>query len=273
MPPSRSSPSTPSPTKFSQVDYSLPPAFLALLNEPLESTLDRLLPISTSPRAVSNPPGPGLATTRVAAASTPSHPFIQAMAAAPNTLTEKGGHAYRETVSPLVDLFFDMVPGLKTQRLNQLLANAWAVDPSRRAFLSSSGRVWLTRSTMQIIIHARSIHEGKGMEDMFYRCMAWVWAHHPRTMLAKCAIPHNNLSSTDAHYSLHLITDPTCVRDRSKARDEAKAERDLERRVRYDLGVLALDADGNVEVPHEEKEKYPPRPHGCFKEQVPRVVI
>lgn len=41
------------------------------------------------------------------------------------------------------------------------------------------------RSTLRIIFHARSIHEGKGSKTAFFRCVAWLWNNHPRTLLAK----------------------------------------------------------------------------------------
>jgi hypothetical protein len=38
---------------------------------------------------------------------------------------------------------------------------------------------------MKIVFHARSIHEGKGFEEGFFRAMAWVFEHHPKTLLEK----------------------------------------------------------------------------------------
>jgi len=95
---------------------------------------------------------------------------------------------------------------------------------------------------MRIIFHARSIHEGKGFKIGFFRCVAWLYDNHPRTLFA----------------NLHLIVDPTCERARSKKRDAAKAERKLA----ANKGVAVLDDEGEIEKAAEPE--YPPRPHGSF---------
>lgn len=110
-------------------------------------------------------------------------------------------------------------------------------------------RIRANDSTLRLVFHARSIHEGKGAEEESIRALAWVWTHHPRTFLA----------------NLHILVDPTCKRDRSKARDEAKGKRLAEKALK-DGKVVALNEDGSMEVDEEEPMEYPARPHGTYKE-------
>jgi hypothetical protein len=67
-----------------------------------------------------------------------------------------------------------------------------------------------------------------------------------------------------------MIVRPTCIRHRSKKRDEAKAEQDAGRaETKADQeyrGPRVLGEDGDVEVIEEEKLEYPSRPHGSFDE-------
>jgi hypothetical protein len=79
---------------------------------------------------------------------------------------------------------------------------------------------------------------------VFFRCAAWLYDKHPRTLLT----------------NLHLLVDPTCDRPRSKKRDAAKAERKLE----ANAGVEVLDDEGEVNDEAEDAPAYPPRPHGSF---------
>lgn len=102
----------------------------------------------------------------------------------------------------------------------------------------------LTSSTVKLIFHARSIHEGKGAEEESFQALAWLWQHHPRTFLA----------------NLHMLVDPTCKRDRSKVRDEAKAKRLAEQALKR--GKVPEDEVMAEEDPIE----YPSRPHGTYKE-------
>ena len=71
----------------------------------------------------------------------------------------------------LPSLFFQLAPKVKTDLLHKLLKNAWEKD---------------SLSTLRIIWQARSIHEGKGIRDeIFYSCLACLYANHPRTLCEK----------------------------------------------------------------------------------------
>ncbi|KAK4687558.1 hypothetical protein P7C73_g2568, partial [Tremellales sp. Uapishka_1] len=213
-------------------DYSLPTSFLALLSAPLASTIDSLIPHT-----------PHTLTSPVTAPVTPA-PFLQALVNVPDTQTDKGAAAFSSSHAPLVDLFFDFTPGVEAEHLFDLLGKAWNQDAV---------------STLKVIFHARSIHEGKGYKDGAFRALAWVWEKHPRTLLA----------------NLHLLVDETCARPRSKKRDAEKAmnaEQAIKKVKTGDNGdrtmeVLMLDEDGEV-VDEEVKPEYPPRPHGSFNDLI-----
>lgn len=113
----------------------------------------------------------------------------------------------------------------------------------------------LTCSTVQIILQGRSIHEGKSMEEETYTAFAWMWDNHPRTLLA----------------NLHLLVEPTCKRLKSKAREEAKEKRALEKALSTGVDIISIDDDDKMEVEaadeqDEQEQEYPARPHGAYKE-------
>jgi hypothetical protein len=59
-----------------------------------------------------------------------------------------------------------------------------------------------------------------------------------------------------------MLVDPTCKRDRSKARDVKRAEAVS----RANEGIETLDEKGDIEDNLEKLPEYPPRPHGTFDE-------
>lgn len=102
----------------SSLDWSLPESFHPLLLLPLLEVIDTLLPatsLSRAPILVATPPPPA--------------PFIEALKRQPDALTDNGALAYTSTGSPLVDLFFELTPGVNVSRLFNLLESAWEEDP------------------------------------------------------------------------------------------------------------------------------------------------
>ncbi|OCF56291.1 hypothetical protein L486_06232 [Kwoniella mangroviensis CBS 10435] len=216
-------------------DWTLPPTFLSLLATPPERIIDSLVPFK--------PPTFTPASTSTSnSTSTPSAPFINAMKKAPDTLTEKGAQAYSSTGSALVDLFNDFAPGMGVEPLHELLEKAWKED---------------SEATLKLIFQGRSIHEGKGWKEGFYRACAWLWEYHPRTFLE----------------NLHIIVDPTCKRPRDPKRDEERRKRREERAAANNNGIVDLDEDGNVELDVPEDYEYPFRPHGTFKDLTELLIL
>jgi hypothetical protein len=101
------------------LDYSLPLSFADTLLQPYEEMIDALLgPLD--PSFVSVPAKDG-----------PKVPFLSAMATTGDTITPKGALAHKSTDSPIVDLFYELTPGVKSDRLYELLEAAWKKDPKR----------------------------------------------------------------------------------------------------------------------------------------------
>lgn len=99
-------------------NWALPSAFLGLLNLPPNQAIDQLIPTRSQSTSTQSAEVPG----------TSSNPFIEALKKIPDTLTEKGALAHKTTDSPLVDLFFDLAPGIESDRLYKLLEAAWTED-------------------------------------------------------------------------------------------------------------------------------------------------
>lgn len=99
-------------------NWELPSAFLGLLNLPPDQAIDQLIPTQSRSAFTQSAEVPG----------TSSYPFIEALKNIPDTLTEKGALAHKTTDSPLVDLFFDLAPGIESDRLYKLLEAAWTED-------------------------------------------------------------------------------------------------------------------------------------------------
>jgi hypothetical protein len=118
--------------------------------------------------------------------------------------------------------------------------------------------------TMKMIFQARSIHEGKGYQEGFYRAMSWVYENHPLTFFTKYVFTilfPICLLSLALRNSLHLIVNPTCQRQRDKARDARLAKKRMETKGKDDMGVVEMD-DEDL----EELKQYPARPHGSYDE-------
>ncbi|KAL4079007.1 hypothetical protein J3A83DRAFT_4356044 [Scleroderma citrinum] len=100
-------------------------------------------------------------------------------------LTENYSPAFGSTQSPTLDAFMGLRPGIVGHAVDRLLGNAWAHDPAL---------------TLRIIWHCRSIHDGKGEKELFYRAYGWLYENHPRTAI------HN----------LQYLVTPLCPRPKDK---------------------------------------------------------
>ncbi|WRT69243.1 uncharacterized protein IL334_006227 [Kwoniella shivajii] len=218
-------------TRRTTRDWSLPPDFLSLLATPPSSLINTLIPL--------HPPASPSAPK---ASPSPTAPFISALKKAPDTVTEKGAEAHASTNSPLVDLFSDFTPGIGAEKLCELLEKAWKED---------------SLATLKIVYQARSIHQGKGWKDGFYRAASWIWEKHPRTLLE----------------NLHLIVDPTCERPRDAVRDAKQQKQRESASAAANNGVLDLDDEGNIDVGQGPEDQYPPRPHGSFKDLTDLLIL
>lgn len=111
-----------------------------------------------------------------------SHPFITALkrpsspwqhdtgalAIANLSLTDNSAVAHLSTLSPLVDLFHSLSSPITTSSSYDEFEAAWQADPL---------------GTVRIIVHARSIPQGKGDRVASYHGLLWLWEKSPRTLL------------------------------------------------------------------------------------------
>ena len=87
----------------------------------------------------------------------PTNPLMEALEInSHRTVTTNDAKAYDSTLDPVLDAFYTMRPWSEDVQLQRNLRKSWAVDPE---------------STLKIIWNARSIHDGKGTKEIFYR---WV---------------------------------------------------------------------------------------------------
>ncbi|KAE8538801.1 hypothetical protein D1P53_005166 [Cryptococcus gattii VGV] len=212
-------------------NWALPSAFLGLLNLPPNQAIDQLIPTRSQSNFTQSAEVPG----------TSSHPFIEALKKIPDTLTEKGALAHKTTDSPLVDLFFDLAPGIESDRLYKLLEAAWTED---------------SLATLKIIFHSRSIHEGKGFKDGFYRAMAWLWDEHPRTFIE----------------NLHFIVDHTCPPPINEKKESKKRQKREKQQLKKG-DVLELNDEGDIDLGEEIPSQYSSRPHGTFDDLLDLLVL
>uniref|UniRef100_D8PPY1 DUF2828 domain-containing protein n=2 Tax=Schizophyllum commune (strain H4-8 / FGSC 9210) TaxID=578458 RepID=D8PPY1_SCHCM len=85
------------------------------------------------------------------------------------TRTAKGAPALSSTTDAVLDAFHGIDGHASAAEIARLLAASWAVDPAR---------------TLRVIWYTRSIHDGKGEREAFYRAFAWLYEAHPRTAIA-----------------------------------------------------------------------------------------
>ncbi|KAH6910197.1 hypothetical protein BKA70DRAFT_1272437 [Coprinopsis sp. MPI-PUGE-AT-0042] len=99
----------------------------------------------------------------------PKNALIDALAGTANrTLTENLATALKSTLSPVPDAFNNVNQGADGRTITKHLNEAWAED---------------TRLTLRIIWCLRSIPDGKGSKEAFYRAFGWLLKNHPRTAI------------------------------------------------------------------------------------------
>ncbi|KAJ3553256.1 hypothetical protein NP233_g12688 [Leucocoprinus birnbaumii] len=123
------------------------------------------------------------------AAKTSSNPMINALLQQRpednQKYTQNRAQAYASTGSATLDAFNSLSPW-SFKEVNQALDKAWAEDPAL---------------TLRLIWNMRSIHDGKGELELFYRAFGWLYDHHPRTALT----------------NLHWLVTPVCTSGKDKA--------------------------------------------------------
>lgn len=132
---------SPSNSTASSQEVTLPlipelfdPNFLNVLLPPKKG--DDLVAISTQVSAVANPMMDALQKT------------------AHQTFTDNGAPAYSSTLSPTLDAFMGVDSAASPETINDLLNKSWRSDPDL---------------TLRIIWNLRSIPDGKGDKDLFFR--------------------------------------------------------------------------------------------------------
>ena len=141
-------------------------------------TIDRAPTTSTTPAAV--------------------NPVINALKAfSRRTFTDNGAPAYNSTNSAILDAFNNLSKLTPDSDVPKYLSDSWAEDPEL---------------TLRLIWTLRSIPDGKGLKEIFYRCVyivldpsaflhfynrafGWLYKNHPRTAIS----------------NLHLLVEPVCL--------------------------------------------------------------
>ncbi|CAA7260377.1 unnamed protein product [Cyclocybe aegerita] len=155
----------------------------------------------------------------------PKNPMMEALkAVAHQTLTANGAPAYDSTLSPTLDAFSGLTRYTYGSRVGKLLDDAWKEDPGL---------------TLRLIWSLRSIHDGKGEKEVFYRAFGWLYDNHPRTAIS----------------NLHMLVTPACSK-KGKTAGAHGYWKDL-------LNILALATVGelsNINQPstflHATRTKY-----------------
>ncbi|KIK96089.1 hypothetical protein PAXRUDRAFT_32596 [Paxillus rubicundulus Ve08.2h10] len=127
-------------------------------------------------------------------------------------LTTNAAPTYDSTLIPTLDAFLGLDTCVTGEELGRMLENAWAEDPVL---------------TLRIIWNARSILDGKGDKELFYRAFGWLFENHPRTAIV----------------NLHCLVDPMCPRPSPKggSKDGAKKHSSTSHGYWKDLlNILAL---------------------------------
>ncbi|KAF8993024.1 hypothetical protein BDQ17DRAFT_166586 [Cyathus striatus] len=144
--------------------------------------LDVLLPTKTSEDVM-------LVDRSDSSTPTPTSPMIEALKEfATRTYTENMAKAYNSTGSPVLDAFQLISDCSSSSDIAFHLSEAWKEDPSLM---------------LRIIWNIRSIHDGKGEKELFYRAFGWLYDNHPRTAIS----------------NLHLLVEPVCAPPKKKKHD------------------------------------------------------
>jgi Domain of unknown function (DUF2828) len=87
----------------------------------------------------------------------PKNAFMDALkSVSHHKLTQNGAPAFSSTLSSTLDAFQSLSADLAAARIDALLTKSWAEDPAL---------------TLKVIWNTRSIHDGKGDKELFYRCV------------------------------------------------------------------------------------------------------
>lgn len=132
---------SPRATSTSQI-VTLPP--LPELFDP--NFLDVLVPVNQRASA------PEVETPEISV--TPNAMMNALRATAHQKLTANYAPAFSSTLVPTLDAYLGLQAGIPGEKVDHYLENAWAEDPSL---------------TLRIIWGTRSIHDGKGEKELFYR--------------------------------------------------------------------------------------------------------
>lgn len=140
----------------------------------------------------------------------PTNPMMQALHDTENqTLTANMAPTLGSTLSPTLDAFRSL-DGFKKDNLAEVLTKSWAEDAA---------------ITLRLIWQLRSVPDGKGEKEAFYRAFGWLYDNHPRTAVS----------------NLHLLYEPVCFNAKNK-NDTGRAHgywKDL-------LNILALATVGEL---------------------------
>ncbi|TFK68453.1 hypothetical protein BDN72DRAFT_841736 [Pluteus cervinus] len=128
--------------------------------------LDVLLPPSSNPAD----------DVTLTEASPPTNPMMAALldsAKEPlHTLTANAAPALSSTLNDTLDAFNGLTRMAYSRQMSDDLAKSWKEDK---------------QLTLRIIWNLRSIHDGKGEKEAFYRAWGWLYQHHPRTAIGNLA--------------------------------------------------------------------------------------
>lgn len=164
--------------------------------------LDRLLPQSIPGSAINAFSEPQVAV--------PTNPMMQALHGTENqTLTANLAPTLGSALSPTLDAF-RALDGFQKDNLAEVLTKSWTEDAA---------------ITLRLIWQLRSVPDGKGEKEAFYRAFGWLYDNHPRTAIS----------------NLHLLYEPVCLNAKKKD-DTGRAHgywKDL-------LNILALTTVGEL---------------------------
>ncbi|KAH9166119.1 hypothetical protein EDB89DRAFT_1910956 [Lactarius sanguifluus] len=100
----------------------------------------------------------------------PENTFMNALkSVAHRKYTQNSAPAFNSTLSHTLDAFQTLSLHMPREKINAVLSKAWEEDPS---------------FALRIIWNTRSIHDGKGDKELFYKAFGWLYEHHPRTAIA-----------------------------------------------------------------------------------------
>lgn len=101
------------------------------------------------------PPRPAPSADVAIGTTVPRNAFVRALkSVAHHKFTRNGARAFSSTLSSTLDAFQSLSAQMSTAKIASVLSKAWDDDPAL---------------TLRIIWNTRSIHDGKGDKELFYR--------------------------------------------------------------------------------------------------------